>query len=155
LPGTDEFQLLASNLVQDIWAELQLIKKINYTTPTKVSMQTSPELDSVEQPLVTTRYGGTNDRFVSLLAEAVNVTIVGITNQRLADSLEKALVRLAGLQYRGFFSAILPLYSHIGVPAAGDHLRRLQDNDVTASAIARLATLYHDEAIMMSLPIEL
>ena len=49
--------------------------------------------DDTEHPQVTSGYVGEGDRFVSLLAEAVNVTVVGWTNTSLAESLEAALER--------------------------------------------------------------
>jgi len=92
---------------------------------------------------------------ISKLRTRLDDLLVSTRVEKYSAGQELRLSGLAGLQYREFFSAILPLYSHIGVLAAGDHLRRLRDNDVTASAITRLTTMYHDEAIMMSLPIEL
>ncbi len=43
--------------------------------------------------LATTGYVGDNEHFIQLLAEAVNVTIVGITNEHLAPMLQEALRR--------------------------------------------------------------
>lgn len=43
--------------------------------------------------LATTGYVGDNEHFIQLLAEAVNVTIVGVTNENLAPMLQEALRR--------------------------------------------------------------
>jgi hypothetical protein len=46
-----------------------------------------------EHQAVATGYVGDGERFIRLLAEAVNVTIVGFTNEKLAAMLETALAR--------------------------------------------------------------
>jgi hypothetical protein len=65
-----------------------------------------------------------------------------------------ALDGLAGLQYREFFSAMLPLYAGIGVPGAAERLARLAGDPVTSEAIKDLARRYADEEVMSTLPIE-
>jgi hypothetical protein len=68
---------------------------------------------------------------------------------------ETVLTGLSGLQYREFFSLLLPYYASVGVPGAADHLRRIYDDEGTRLAVARLAELYHDEDAMESIPLEL
>src|SRR5208282_3680453 len=46
----------------------------------------------------------------------------------LEEEQETVLIGLSGLQYREFFSLLLPYYASVGVPGAADHLRRI-DND--------------------------
>jgi hypothetical protein len=68
---------------------------------------------------------------------------------------ETVLMGLSGLQYREFFSLLLPYYAIVGVPGAADHLRRIDNDEGTRLAVARLTELYHDEDVMESIPFEL
>jgi hypothetical protein len=66
------------------------------------SARTSPNRQlraSIPEPhsqLAVTGYAGDSEHFIQLLARAVNVTIVGITNEHLAPILEEALRRKRG-----------------------------------------------------------
>jgi len=53
----------------------------------------APQHAEHKQLTITTGYVGDTEHFIQLLADAVNVTIVGITNERLAPMLEEALRR--------------------------------------------------------------
>ena len=68
---------------------------------------------------------------------------------------ETVLMGLPGLQYREFFSLLLPYYATVGVPGAADHLRRIDDEEEMQQAVARLGELYHDEGVMESISLEL
>jgi hypothetical protein len=68
---------------------------------------------------------------------------------------EVALMGLPGLQYREFFSLLLPYYESVGVAAAADHLRIIEEDKNARRAVARLTELYHDESVMESIPFEL
>jgi hypothetical protein len=68
---------------------------------------------------------------------------------------EVVLMGLSGLQYREFFSFLLPYYESVGVAEAADHLRIIREDENARQAIARLAELYHDESIMESIQLEL
>jgi hypothetical protein len=68
---------------------------------------------------------------------------------------EVVIMGLSGLQYREFFSLVLPHYSSIGVSGASDYLRLLSENEGMQQAVGRLAELYHDEDVMRSILVEL
>jgi hypothetical protein len=68
---------------------------------------------------------------------------------------EVALMGLSGLQYREFFSLLLPYYESVGVPGAADHLRIIREDESARRAVARLNELYHDESVMESILLEL
>jgi hypothetical protein len=68
---------------------------------------------------------------------------------------EVALMGLSGLQYREFFSLLLPYYESVGVPGAADHLRIIREDENARRAATRLNELYHDESVMESIPLEL
>jgi hypothetical protein len=78
------------------------------------------------------------------------------TRQTWPGSERKAVVMgLSGLQYREFFSLLLPFYARVGVPGAVDQLQLINGDQSTRLAVARLAELYHDESVMESIPLEL
>jgi hypothetical protein len=68
---------------------------------------------------------------------------------------EVALMGLSGLQYREFFSLLLPYYESVGVPGAADHLRIIREDENARRSVARLNELYHDESVMESILLEL
>ncbi|MGH3276268.1 MAG: hypothetical protein ACRDNZ_18320, partial [Streptosporangiaceae bacterium] len=68
---------------------------------------------------------------------------------------EAVVMGLSGLQYREFFSLLLPFYAHVGVPGAVDHLQLINGDESTRLAVIRLAEPYHDESVMESIPLEL
>jgi hypothetical protein len=62
---------------------------------------------------------------------------------------------LPGLQYREFFTVLLPFYSSIGAQGAAEYLRVVSSDERKRRAIAHLSELYHDEGIMESIPLEM
>jgi len=68
---------------------------------------------------------------------------------------EVVLMGLPGLQYREFFSLVLPYYESVGVAGAADHLRIIKEDENARRAVARLTKLYHDESVIESIPFEL
>ena len=66
-----------------------------------------------------------------------------------------ALLGLPGLQYREFFTLVLPFYSRVGIPGATEHLRMIDGDETKRSAVARLSELYQDESTMESIQLEL
>jgi hypothetical protein len=71
------------------------------------------------------------------------------------DGQETVLAGLSGLQYREFFSLLLPYYVHIGAQGAADLLQRINEDPALRLAVTRLAELYHDESIIEPIPLEL
>lgn len=70
----------------------------------------------------------------------------------LSTSRDLQVAGLAGLQYREFFTMLLPLYEGIGVAGAAEALADIQGNKEKAHARTRLAALYLDEEVMASIP---
>ena len=62
---------------------------------------------------------------------------------------------LSGLQYREFFTMLLPLYEQFGVPGAAELLHAIQDDEPKRKALEQLSAIYQDEDLMSSIPIEL
>jgi hypothetical protein len=62
---------------------------------------------------------------------------------------------LAGLHYREFFTILLPFYADVGIPGAAEVLRRVNDDQAMRAAVVRLSELYHNEALMGRIPLEL
>ena len=61
---------------------------------------------------------------------------------------------IAGLQYRAFFSHLLPNYAEIGVPGAAKMLEDIRNDERRATAVKDLQALYQNEEFMTSVPIE-
>jgi hypothetical protein len=61
---------------------------------------------------------------------------------------------LTRLQYREFFSSLLPLYERIGVPGARQQVAEVRSNSSKRSALDQLVKLYASEPDMRNLPIE-
>lgn len=72
-----------------------------------------------------------------------------------SGTVEVELKGLSGLQYREFFTMIIPLYAKLDVPGAAEVLEAVHRSEVMKEALDRLAILYHDEDIMMNIPVEL
>jgi hypothetical protein len=68
---------------------------------------------------------------------------------------ETELVGLSGLQFREFFTILLPFYERVSVPGAAEHLMMVRDDEAKRNAVERLAELYRDERIMRLIPVEL
>jgi TIR domain len=71
-----------------------------------------------------------------------------------AGGREIQLTGLSGLQYREFFTMLLPLYAEIGVFGAAEQVALIQQDEPMRHAMNRLAALYQDEDLMTSIPIE-
>jgi hypothetical protein len=61
---------------------------------------------------------------------------------------------LGRLQYREFFSSLLPLYARIGVPGASEELARIRMDPAKEAALAELRELNRDELSMRDLATE-
>lgn len=72
-----------------------------------------------------------------------------------SGTVEVELRGLSGLQYREFFTMLIPLYVKLGISGAAGILETLHQSEVMKEALDRLAVLYHDEDIMMNIPVEL
>jgi hypothetical protein len=75
---------------------------------------------------------GDNEHFIQLLAEAVNVTIIGITNERLAPILQEALHRKrAGGRPDAFWGSLRIVFLHESLlGAVNDEREALPDSGV-------------------------
>jgi hypothetical protein len=73
---------------------------------------------------------------------------------RYASGRELTATGFAGLQYRSFFSHLLPTYVNLGVVGAQAALEELRLDKRRHAAAAELADLYLDREFMLSLPIE-
>ena len=72
-----------------------------------------------------------------------------------SNGREVQIPGLSGLQYREFFTMLLPLYEQFGVPGAAEQLRAIHDDEPRRQALDQLSAMYQDEDLMSSIPIEL
>ena len=62
---------------------------------------------------------------------------------------------LAGLQYRIFYSTLLPAYASLDIPRAKEYRAELSNNHRRSEAVKAVQSMYSDEDFMTALPIEL
>jgi hypothetical protein len=72
-----------------------------------------------------------------------------------SGAVEVELRGLSGLQYREFFTMLLPLYSELGISGAAECLAQLLGDTRSSQALERLAALYDDEDVIASIAVEL
>ena len=78
------------------------------------------------------------------------------TRQTLSTfEVEVPIRGLSGLQFREFFTTILPYYKRLGVPGAMEQLAHVDSDNAKRKAVTRLSELYHHEALMRAVPYEL
>ena len=68
---------------------------------------------------------------------------------------EAEVTGLSGLQFREFFTILLPAYASLGVSGAAEYIMLVNDDETKREAVARLSELYHDERLMELIPVEL
>jgi hypothetical protein len=73
---------------------------------------------------------------------------------KYAAGRELVVDGLAGLQYRAFFSHLLPAYARLGVAGAQEALTAIRGNRDRQAAVDELSLRYQDEQLICSLPIE-
>jgi TIR domain len=90
-PEADRFTPHVIRLVDDMIDVLEMLEEVTPGAP----LWPDAALPSIspESPMITTRRARDRFQFIRVLADAVNVTIVGVTNENLADFLSDALER--------------------------------------------------------------
>lgn len=104
-PQSAEFNSLVGDIVDDL---LPVLERQRTLTALDAETQGVPtDGPSAERPMISTRRAGERQQFVNVLADAVNVTIVGLTNERLASFLEAALeIKRSRLGPRTFWDSL-------------------------------------------------
>jgi len=92
--------------------------------------------------------------FGQLLNELQRVERETRESQRSGNA-EIELKGLSGLQYREFFTILMPLYAKLGIPGAAEALAEISQNESMQHALERLPILYNDEDLMRNIPVEL
>lgn len=72
----------------------------------------------------------------------------------LTGNRQVEVLGLAGLQYREFFTMLLPLYREIGIQGADEALSSVEADENARSALERLRASYVDPSVMESVPEE-
>jgi hypothetical protein len=85
------------------------------------------------------------------LAETVQRLRLATAPQRPLPDEERLVHGLSGLQFREFFSWLLPFYASIGVEGAEQALSGVRGDGEAARALGQLTELYRDEAVMRRL----
>jgi hypothetical protein len=82
-PGTAQFTALVTRLLDDVTEALGRLADV---APGHAQAGAS-----AESPMITTRRARNHHQFTHVLADAINVTIIGVTNENLASFLDEAL----------------------------------------------------------------
>ncbi|MEW1589459.1 toll/interleukin-1 receptor domain-containing protein [Micromonospora vinacea] len=90
----------------------------------------------------------------SSLVARIQEDLVGTAVYRYAAGRELHIDGLAGLQYRAFFSHLVPAYVNIGIRGSAALLAAISNDSSRAEAVQELADLYNDGEFMVSIPIE-
>jgi ADP-ribose pyrophosphatase YjhB (NUDIX family) len=85
----DQFTELASRLVNDITDALQRLGQVTHGHG--AWLDATLPAPSAESPTITTRRAQDSHQFIRVLADAINVTVVGVTNENLGGFLREAL----------------------------------------------------------------
>jgi hypothetical protein len=73
---------------------------------------------------------------------------------RASSGTDMEVVGLSGWQYREFYTVLVPQYGKVGVPGASEELQRISTGRVK-NVLTRVTSLYQDEDLLRSIPIEL
>jgi hypothetical protein len=79
------------------------------------------------------------------------------TPVRASSGGDMEIVGLSGWQYREFYTVLVPQYGKVGVPGASEELDRISKistSDVK-NVLTRVTSLYQDEDLLRSIPLEL
>lgn len=87
--GSERFAALAAELAQDLAGALEKLGQV--TKGSAAWLRAGLRAASPESPAITTRRAHDSEQFIDVLADAINVTIVGVTNENLASFLSRAL----------------------------------------------------------------
>jgi hypothetical protein len=76
---------------------------------------------------------------------------------RASSAGDMEVVGLSGWQYREFYTVLVPQYGKVGVPGAREELQRISriSTGRVKNVLTRVTSLYQDEDLLRSIPIEL
>lgn len=98
-PESPRFEALVRELVSEIARVFTRYDELSATSPQADLVDASPPARrphgpwATDEPRITTMMGSNTESFIRRLTEATQVTILGITNERLSSFLEEALKR--------------------------------------------------------------
>ncbi len=100
--------------------------------------------------------GGSAKALVGLLAD-IESLIRSTALVRTSSGGELEIAGLSGWQYREFYTVLVPEYAKVGVPGASEELHRIGKISTSRvkNVLTRVTSLYQDEDLLRSIPIEL
>jgi hypothetical protein len=103
-----------------------------------------------------TRLAGRPPRALADLSADI-ASLIRSTQPTGGSSSQMKIVGLSGWQYREFYTVLVPRYEEAGVPGASEELRRISKISMGSvkSVFPRVDSLYKDEDLLRSIPIEL
>jgi hypothetical protein len=103
------------------------------------------------------RLAGGSSRALAGLSADIESLIRSTTPVRASSAGDMEIVGLSGWQYREFYTVLVPQYAKVGVPDATEELHRISKISTgrVKNVLTRVTSLYQDEDLLRSIPIEL
>jgi hypothetical protein len=103
------------------------------------------------------RLAGGSPKALAGLSADIESLITATAPVRASSAGDMRIVGLSGWQYREFYTVLVPQYGKVGVPGANEELRRVSkiSTGSVKNALTRVTSLYQDEDLLRSIPIEL
>jgi hypothetical protein len=103
------------------------------------------------------RLAGGSARALAGLSADIESLIRSTTPVRASSAGDMEIVGLSGWQYREFYTVLVPQYAKVGVPDATEELHRISKISTgrVKNVLTRVTSLYQDEDLLRSIPIEL
>ncbi len=104
-----------------------------------------------------TRLAGGSPRALAGLSAEIDSLIGSTAPVRASSGADMEVVGLSGWQYREFYTVLVPQYGKAGVPGASEELHRISKISTSRvkNVLTRVTSLYQDEDLLRSIPIEL
>jgi hypothetical protein len=104
-----------------------------------------------------TRLAGGSPKALAGLSADIESLIRSTAPVRASSGGDMEIVGLSGWQYREFYTVLVPQYAKVGVPGASEELHRITKISTShvKNLLTRVTSLYQDEDLLRSIPIEL
>ncbi len=96
----------------------------------------------------------TQKKFSRELAARLDFELNASRTFKYAFGRELEVQGLAGLQYRIFYSTLLPAYAELGIERASEHLEEIRRSQLRSEAVADIKRIYAEPDHILALPIE-
>jgi hypothetical protein len=104
-----------------------------------------------------TQVAGGSPKALAGLSADIESLIRSTAPIRASSNGDMQVAGLSGWQYREFYTVLVPQYGKVGVPGASEELHRISKVSTgrVKNVLTRMTSLYQDEDLLRSIPIEL